>query len=74
MKELTSSTKPGNAALFLLIKSMTADKVLAEIKAFGGVVLKTSLDDKKEQLLRETLAHAMEAEKAPSGAPTVAPA
>jgi uncharacterized membrane protein len=71
MKELASSIKPGNAALFLLIKNMTADKVLAEIKAFGGAVLKTSLDDKKEQFLRETLAHAMEAQ---SGAPTVAPA
>jgi uncharacterized membrane protein len=71
MKELASSIKPGNAALFLLSKNMTADKVLAEIKGFGGVVLKTSLDETKEQFLRETLAHAMEAK---ATAPSVAPA
>jgi uncharacterized membrane protein len=58
MKELASSVKPGDAVLFLLIKHMTADKVLAEIKDKGGVVLKTSFDEKKEQLLRDTLAKA----------------
>jgi len=72
MKELAANTKPGNAALFLLIKSMTADKVLGEIKGFGGVVLKTSLDERKEQLLRDALAHTMEPQS--SGAPSVAPA
>jgi uncharacterized membrane protein len=64
MKSLAGSIKPGDAALFLLIKNMTTDKVLNEIKSFGGVVLKTSLDDKKEEHLRETLAHAMEAKAA----------
>jgi uncharacterized membrane protein len=67
MKELAASTKPGDAVLFLLIKSMTADKVLAEIKGAGGVVLKTSFDEKKEQLLRDTLAKA-------AGATPTAPA
>jgi uncharacterized membrane protein len=58
MKELSASLKPGNAALFVLIQQMTADKVLKEIKDAGGVVLKTSLDDPKEQKLREALAKA----------------
>jgi uncharacterized membrane protein len=58
MKELSASLKPGNAALFLLIHEMTADKVLKEIKDAGGVVLKTSLDDSKERKLREALAKA----------------
>jgi uncharacterized membrane protein len=44
--------------LFVLIKSMTADKVLKEIKDAGGVVLKTSLDETKEKLLRDALASA----------------
>ena len=52
MKELAASIKPGNAALFVLIKNMTADKVLKEIKDAGGVVLKTSLDETKEQSRR----------------------
>ena len=34
------------------------DKVLNEIKGAGGTVLKTSLDEKKEQHLRDTLENA----------------
>ena len=43
---------------------MTADKVLNEIKDAGGIVLKTSLDEKKEQHLRDTLAAATQAKAA----------
>ena len=66
MKELSASIKPGNAALFVLIQQMTADKVLREIKDAGGIVLKTSLDDSKEQMLREALAKAA-VEEPPKG-------
>jgi uncharacterized membrane protein len=55
MKELAANLDPGKAALFVLIQEMTADKVLKEISAFGGVVLKTSLDETKEQVLRDAL-------------------
>ena len=55
MKDLASNLQPGNAALFVLIRGMTADKVLKEISGFGGVVLKTSLDETKEQVLRDAL-------------------
>src|SRR5215469_5981258 len=58
MKDLASKVKSGDAVLFLLIKSMTADKVLNEIKDAGGTVLQTSLDEQKEQHLRDTLAAA----------------
>ncbi len=58
MKDLASSVKPGDAVLFLLIQNMTADKVLNAIKDAGGTVLRTSLDEKKEQYLRDTLATA----------------
>ncbi len=58
MKELSANLQPGNAALFVLIKSITADKVLKEIQDAGGTVLKTSLDDAKEQALRNALAKA----------------
>lgn len=56
MKDLAGSIQPGNAALFVLIRSMTGDKVLEELKGTGGVVLKTSLDNEKEQALREAIA------------------
>lgn len=55
MKELSTKLQPGNAALFVLIQNMTADKVLADIKGFGGEVLQTSLDESKEQVLRDAL-------------------
>ncbi|MGN6285108.1 MAG: DUF1269 domain-containing protein [Afipia sp.] len=58
MKQLSGKIETGNAALFLLIKNMTADKVLREIQDAGGTVLKTSLDDTKEQKLRDALAKA----------------
>ncbi|HEY8162162.1 MAG TPA: DUF1269 domain-containing protein [Methylocystis sp.] len=56
MKDLSESLKPGNAALFLLIRKMTGDKLLEAVKGAGGTVLKTSLDDSKEKALRAALA------------------
>lgn len=56
MKDLSESLQPGNAALFLLIKKVTGDKVLEAVKGTGGTVLKTSLDDSKEKALRDALA------------------
>jgi uncharacterized membrane protein len=62
MKELGSALKPGDAALFVLVQDMTADKVLGEIKEHGGVVLHTSLDETREKVLRDALAAASAAE------------
>ncbi|MGS1097034.1 DUF1269 domain-containing protein (plasmid) [Aquamicrobium terrae] len=58
MRDLSTSIEPGNGALFVLVQEMTADKVLKEIQGFGGVVLKTSLDETKEQVLRDALLQA----------------
>jgi len=55
MKELAAKLEPGNGALFVLIQNMTADKVLKEIEGYGGTVMKTSLDESKEQVLRDAL-------------------
>ncbi len=55
MKGVAASIQPGNAALFLLIKNMTADKVVAGLQQFGGTVLRTSLDETKEKELRAAL-------------------
>src|SRR4249919_687435 len=68
MKELAASIKPGNAALFVLIKNMTADKVLKEISDARGTVLKTSLDETKEQILRDALAKTAVPEAPPQSA------
>ena len=65
MKELGSALKPGDAALFVLVQDMTADKVLAEIKEHGGVLLHTSLDETREKVLRDALASVSAAEPKP---------
>lgn len=57
MKELGEQIKPGTAALFLLVRSATADKVVPEMAKLGGTVLKTSLTTEKENELREALGH-----------------
>ena len=56
MKESAAALQPGTAGLFLLIRKVTADKVLAELKGIGGTVMHTSFDETKEALLREALA------------------
>ena len=56
MKDAAAAIQPGNAALFVLIRTMSADKVLDALKGTGGMVLKTSLDHSKEQALRDALA------------------
>ena len=44
MKDVASAIPPGGAALFLLVRKMTTDKVLEGLKGVGGVVLRTSFD------------------------------
>src|SRR5262245_28922227 len=56
MKELGETLKPGTAALCVLIREMTPDKVLEEIRKFGGTLIKTNLSNENEAKLREALA------------------
>ncbi len=58
MKDVAATLQSGNAALFLLIRKVTADKVLADLKGTGGKVLRTSFDQSRENALREALAGA----------------
>src|SRR5208337_3296943 len=64
MKEVGASLQSGNAALFLLIRKMTTDKVLEDLKGVGGKVLRTSFDHTKEDELRSALADATAAHAA----------
>ncbi|MGP0093497.1 MAG: DUF1269 domain-containing protein [Xanthobacteraceae bacterium] len=56
MKDAAATLQSGNAALFLLIRKVTADKVLDAIKGVGGKVLRTSFDHTREDALRKALA------------------
>ena len=64
MKDAAQSLNAGNAALFVLIRKMTADKVLEDLKGVGGTVLRTSFDHTKEEALRAALAGATAVQEA----------
>jgi len=55
MKELGETLKPGTAALCVLIRQMTADKVVEELQKFGGTLIKTNLCNENEAKLRAAL-------------------
>ena len=58
MRQLGHSIPPGGSAVFILVRKMTADKVLARLESFHlrGRVLQTSLPDAEEQKLRDAFA------------------
>jgi len=57
MKEMSESFTPGSSALFVLIRKVTADKVLEGLKPFAGKgkLFQTSLDKDDEATLRAVL-------------------
>jgi uncharacterized membrane protein len=68
MKELGRTLKPGTAALCVLIRQMTPDKVVEEIKKFGGTLIQTNLCNENEAKLREALSAAQRSAEAPAAA------
>ena len=43
-RQANEALKPGTAGLFLLIRKMTADKVLEDLKGAGGTVIRSSFE------------------------------
>ena len=66
LTDVAESLQPGNAALFFLIRKLTTDKVLEDLKGVGGKVLRTSFDHTKEDALRNALAGVTEAVQPPA--------
>ncbi len=64
MKEAARTLQSGNAALFLLIRKMTTDKVLTALRGAGGTVLRSSFDETKEEALQAALAGVQQASAA----------
>ena len=56
MRQAARTLQSGNAALFLLIRKMTTDKVLAALRGAGGTVMRSSFDETQEEALQEALA------------------
>src|SRR6187401_2937843 len=57
MKDLSATLTPGTAALFVLVRRSTPDKVLEGLRPFAGKgrVMQTSLTKDKEEELRKLL-------------------
>jgi uncharacterized membrane protein len=60
IKSLGSTIKPNSSALFLLVRKVTADKVLERLRTEGvhGEVLRTSLTNEQDAALRKALSEA----------------
>ena len=57
MKELGEKLEPGSAALLLLVRQASMDKILPKIK-IEGTIIQTSLDNAQEEQLAAALAAA----------------
>ncbi len=55
MKQLAEKLKNNTSILFVLVRSATSDKVVADIKKYGGTVLQTSLSHQDEAKLQAAL-------------------
>ena len=55
IKELGETIEPGTSALFLLVRKATPDKVLEELRPYGGKLIQTSLSKSDEASLRAAL-------------------
>jgi uncharacterized membrane protein len=55
IKQLEKDLKNGTSALFLLVRRATPDKVLAEVKKYGGTIVHSTLSEEDEQRLQSAL-------------------
>lgn len=61
MKKLSEGLQPNTSVLFVLVRKATPDKVVDEIKQYGGSVLQTSLSHEDEAKLQAALDEARQA-------------
>ena len=64
IKEVGNTIEPGHSALFILVRKVTPDKVVEELKKFNPTVLQTSLSEEDEAKLRATFSGAEAGEEA----------
>ena len=55
MKEIGNKLPEGGAAIFVLVREATIDKVLPEISQYGGHVIQSSLSNEQESALQDAL-------------------
>jgi uncharacterized membrane protein len=55
IKQLADGLKNGTSALFVLVRRATPDKVLAQVKQYGGTILHSTLSAQAEAQLQSAL-------------------
>ena len=55
MKDLGQKLPEGGAAVFVLVREATRDKVVPEVSKYGGQVIQSSLSNEQEAALQEAL-------------------
>lgn len=65
MKQLAESMTNNSSMLFVLIRKMTVDKVLDELKGTGGKLIQTSLSHDDESRLQAAIAAHVPSKEAP---------
>jgi uncharacterized membrane protein len=55
IKSAGKSLERGSCAPFIPVRRVNLDKMLPELKPFGGTILKTSLTTEQEQRLKKAL-------------------
>jgi uncharacterized membrane protein len=55
VKSIGKTIEPSTSAIFMLVRKFNADKVLPELRPFGGKVLRTSLPTDQEERLKLAL-------------------
>lgn len=58
IKEVGNSIQPGTSAIFLLVEQATVDKVVEQLKPFGGTIVRTSLSRENEARLKAAFGQA----------------
>ena len=58
MQDVSKVLTPGKAALFMMARNITSDRVITHLAALGGTVLRTNLTSTDEARLREIFAQA----------------
>lgn len=54
-RQLADLVKPGTSAIMILVRQASPDKVIEEIKPYGGTILRTSLTHESEEKLMDML-------------------
>jgi uncharacterized membrane protein len=67
IRQAARTLQSGNAALFLLIRKMTIDKVLAALRGVAGPVMHSLCDETRKDALRSALAGARAASAKAAG-------